>query len=339
MIMSIDIKGLSANEAERLYNQGRLSKRELTAWVRLSAKLSGRIYKPVYRTGAVHDRVWLQRLEGAEEKLYAKRKARHASRDMHARKTLAEAHRALEADRNANELVLYAENTGELYEDFKKTSRMLRLQYQRGNYKRHAALVVWRIFARRAAKRYEREIKNSHFHVEKGVPLAAEYWEAALRDELLRSSNDPGSPKTYERHIGAHLVRFAFHAKTGIWSATLVGKGGQTLPLSTGKARSSREVEAAARRFLRKLRPANDPARRDRRDPGEFIVRYTRPGMESFDVVQKDEKSALEEAARARREGYRASVWHRTGIKFYPAEARTAQESTGWSHREKRVRG
>ena len=195
MIMSIDIKGLSANEAERLYNQGRLSKRELTAWVRLSAKLSGRIYKPVYRTGAVHDRVWLQRLEGAEEKLYAKRKARHASRDMHSKKTLAEAHRALEADRNANELVLYAENTGELYEDFKKTSRMLRLQYQRGNYKRHAALVVWRIFARRAAKRYEREIKNSHFHVEKGIPLAAEYWEAALRDELLRSSNDPGRRK------------------------------------------------------------------------------------------------------------------------------------------------
>lgn len=150
--------------------------------------------------------------------------------------TLSQAHRELEAHDDAHELVLYAENTGELYSEKKKLERFLSLQWKRNGYKPTAALVAWRLFAKRAAKRYEREIKGSHFHVERGINVAAAYWEAALRDELMRESrktmNDPrrssrdkrrrslreriAARNEQNKRIGAHVYRHPMDHTAGM---------------------------------------------------------------------------------------------------------------------------
>lgn len=63
----------SAESLERLYNDGRATKADVIRWVRESSKKSGRVYTPVYRSGARHDRLWLRRREDVEDKLFAKR--------------------------------------------------------------------------------------------------------------------------------------------------------------------------------------------------------------------------------------------------------------------------
>lgn len=71
----------SADSIERLYEDGRLSKREVTQWCRLSAKLSGRVFVPRYRAGAAHDHLSLVRKEKLEDRLFAKRAGYWKGRD------------------------------------------------------------------------------------------------------------------------------------------------------------------------------------------------------------------------------------------------------------------
>ena len=62
------LKRLSANEVERRYDDALLSRKDVTRWVRLSSKLSGRIYEPHY---GYHLR--LRRREDLEDKLFRRK--------------------------------------------------------------------------------------------------------------------------------------------------------------------------------------------------------------------------------------------------------------------------
>jgi hypothetical protein len=75
-VRSRDVSRLSANDVERLFREGRLSRKDVIAWCRLSAKKSGRVYVPKFQSSPRFPggaRVWLQRREDLENKLYAKR--------------------------------------------------------------------------------------------------------------------------------------------------------------------------------------------------------------------------------------------------------------------------
>lgn len=75
VLSEAELRRQTADSLEYLYREGRATKDDVTRWVRLSSKLSGRIYEPVYRSSPnIRDaRLWLRRREDLEGKLYAKR--------------------------------------------------------------------------------------------------------------------------------------------------------------------------------------------------------------------------------------------------------------------------
>ena len=81
----IDITKYGADGIERLYDDGRIDKKDVVRWCRLSAKLSGRIYTPGYIDGRFHDYLKLRRREDLENRLFAKKagywRSRRTSRD------------------------------------------------------------------------------------------------------------------------------------------------------------------------------------------------------------------------------------------------------------------
>jgi hypothetical protein len=75
LLSESELRRQSADSLEYLYDDGRASKADVTAWVRLSSKLSGRIYQPKYQsiggpTG--FGRVKLRRREDLEDRLFKK---------------------------------------------------------------------------------------------------------------------------------------------------------------------------------------------------------------------------------------------------------------------------
>ena len=85
LLSESELRRQSAEKLEYLYDQGRATKADVIRWVRLSAKLSGRVYEPRYRPGGLGDRLHLKRREDAESRLFA-RKAGYFKRDAKPRK-------------------------------------------------------------------------------------------------------------------------------------------------------------------------------------------------------------------------------------------------------------
>jgi hypothetical protein len=82
LLSDAELRRQTADSLEYLYDEGRASKRDVVAWVRLSAKLSGRVYEPGYVSGRYHDHLKLRRREDVEERMHKKR-AGYYRRDAH----------------------------------------------------------------------------------------------------------------------------------------------------------------------------------------------------------------------------------------------------------------
>jgi len=77
LLSESELRRQSAEKLEYLYDQGRATKADVIRWVRLSAKLSGRVYEPRYRPGGLGDRLHLKRREDAEKRDAKPRKRKH----------------------------------------------------------------------------------------------------------------------------------------------------------------------------------------------------------------------------------------------------------------------
>jgi hypothetical protein len=81
LLSETELRRQTADSLTYLYDDGRATKLDVVRWVRLSAKLSGRIYTPKYRAGGLGDRLRLVRREPLEERLFAKKAGYWRGRD------------------------------------------------------------------------------------------------------------------------------------------------------------------------------------------------------------------------------------------------------------------